>query len=66
MKAFNDLARREGTAVAFAAFAAKESAIKAFQQVCRKYPKDRHASVAHAHLQNAYKISVTLGGSKDD
>lgn len=44
----------------------KEAAIKAFQQVCRTYPKDPHASRAHAHLQNKYKITVTLGGAKDD
>ena len=44
----------------------KESAIKAFQLVCKMYPKNSHASVAHAHLQNQYKISITLGGAKDD
>jgi len=44
----------------------KEQAIKTFQLVCKKFPKDRHASVAHAHLQDAYKISVTLGGAKDE
>lgn len=44
----------------------KESAIKAFQQVCKNYPKDRYASQAHAHLQTKYKITVTLGGAKDD
>ena len=44
----------------------KEPAIKSFQEVCRKYPKDSHASVAHAHLQTKYKISVTLGGAKDE
>lgn len=43
----------------------KEPAIKAFQAVCKRFPKDGHASVAHAHLQNKYKISVTLGGAKD-
>jgi len=43
----------------------KESAIKAFQQVCKRYPKSRRASDAHAHLQNEYKISVTLGGAAD-
>ncbi|MEX0819623.1 MAG: tetratricopeptide repeat protein, partial [Pirellulaceae bacterium] len=40
----------------------KEAAIKAFQQVCKNFPKDRHASQAHAHLQTEYKITVTLGG----
>ncbi|HAY81444.1 MAG TPA: hypothetical protein DCY79_16695 [Planctomycetaceae bacterium] len=44
----------------------KEPAIKSFQEVCRKYPKDSHASAAHAHLQTKYKISVTLGGVKDE
>jgi len=44
----------------------KESAIKAFQQVCKNYPKDRYASQAHAHLQTKYKITVTLGGAKDE
>ena len=49
----------------FEEMSSKESAIKAFQLVCKKFPKDGHASVAHAHLQNKYKISVTLGGAKD-
>jgi tetratricopeptide (TPR) repeat protein len=40
-----------------------EPAIQAFQQVCKKFPKDSHASTAHAHLQQKYKISVTLGGA---
>ncbi len=40
-----------------------ELAIQAFQQVCKKFPKDQHASTAHAHLQQKYKISVTLGGA---
>ncbi|HIM29874.1 MAG TPA: tetratricopeptide repeat protein, partial [Planctomycetes bacterium] len=43
----------------------KEQAIKTFQVVCKRFPKDGHASQAHAHLQNKYKISVTLGGGKD-
>ncbi len=43
----------------------KEQAIKQFQGVCQRYPKDGHASQAHAHLQNEYKITVTLGGAKD-
>ncbi len=43
-----------------------EPAIKVFQSVCKRFPKDQHASVAHAHLQNKYKISVTLGGAKDE
>lgn len=44
----------------------KELAIKSFQQVCKQYPKDSHASVAHAYLQDKYKISVTLGGATDE
>ena len=44
----------------------KDKAIAAFKQVCKLFPKDRHASTAHAHLQNKYKLSVTLGGSKDN
>ena len=44
----------------------KERAIKAFQQVCKQFPKDSHASRAHAHLQDKYKISITLGGAKDE
>ena len=44
----------------------KEQAIKAFQQVCKRFPKDHHASTAHAHLQSEYNISITLGGAKDE
>jgi len=44
----------------------KELAIRAFQQVCKQFPKDGHASRAHAHLQTKYKITVTLGGAKDE
>jgi TolA-binding protein len=44
----------------------KEPAIQAFQQVCKKYPKDAHAGIAHAHLQQQYKISVTLGGATEE
>ncbi len=43
-----------------------EPAIQAFQQVCKKFPKDAHASTAHAHLQQKYKISVTLGGANEE
>jgi tetratricopeptide (TPR) repeat protein len=43
-----------------------EPAIKTFQSVCKRFPKDQHASIAHAHLQTKYKISVTLGGAKDE
>jgi len=44
----------------------KEKAIKTFQQTCRKFPKSSQASRAHAHLQNKYNISVTLGGAQDE
>lgn len=43
----------------------KEQAIQAFQHVCKTYPKDAHASQAHSHLQDKYKITVTLGGGTD-
>ena len=45
---------------------AKEKAIQSFQQVCKRFPKDGHASTAHAYLQDKYKITVTLGGAKDE
>jgi tetratricopeptide (TPR) repeat protein len=44
----------------------KEKAISTFRQVCKRFPKDRHASQAHARLQSKYKITVTLGGAKDE
>lgn len=44
----------------------KEAAIRAYQQVCKLFPKTSYASRAHAHLQTQYKISVTLGGGTDD
>jgi tetratricopeptide (TPR) repeat protein len=43
----------------------KEDAIKVFKQVCDKYPKSTEGSQAHAHLNEKYKIAVTLGGAKD-
>jgi len=43
-----------------------DKAITAFKKVCRLFPKDQHASRAHAHLQSKYKITVTLGGAKQD
>ena len=43
-----------------------ESAIKAFQQTCKVYPTSSQASQAHAHLQDKYKITVTLGGAKEE
>ncbi len=44
----------------------QEKAISSFKQVCKQFPKDQHASQAHAHLQNKYKLSVTLGGAKEE
>jgi TolA-binding protein len=44
----------------------KENAIKTFQSVCRKFPRSGEASHAHAHLNNHYKITFTLGGAKDE
>ncbi len=44
----------------------KEQAIQAFQLVCKRFPKDGHASQAHSHLQQKYKISITLGGATDE
>lgn len=44
----------------------KEEAIKALQQVCKRFPKSPHASTAHARLQEVYKISVTLGGATEE
>jgi len=44
----------------------KEEAIKALQQVCKRFPKSPHASTAHARLQDVYKISVTLGGVAEE
>lgn len=44
----------------------QEKAIAAFKAVCKRFPKDQYASQAHAHLQNKYKLSVTLGGAKQD
>ena len=44
----------------------KENAIKAFQSVCRRFPKSSHASTAHSRLQSVYKINMTLGGSTDE
>ena len=44
----------------------KEAAIRGFQLLCKRYPKSSYASTAHAHLQNKYKLSITLGGAKDE
>lgn len=43
----------------------KEDAIKMFKQVCDKFPKSQEGSQAHSHLNEKYKITVTLGGAKD-
>lgn len=40
----------------------KEKAIRALQQVCAKYSKTPQASIAHAYLQDKFKINATLGG----
>ena len=42
-----------------------EPAIKVFKQVCDRFPKTGEGSQAHAHLNDKYKIPVTLGGAKD-
>ena len=44
----------------------KEKAIRTFQLTCKRYPKAEQASKAHAHLQNKYKINVTLGGTEEE
>lgn len=44
----------------------KEKAIRTFQLTCKRYPKSGQASRAHSHLQNKYKINVTLGGSEEE
>jgi len=43
----------------------KESAIKAFRNVCKRFPRSSQASSAHSRLQRVYNISVTLGGALD-
>ncbi len=53
-------------AYAYEEYDQKENAIKWFQQTCKLYPKNSRASQAHAHLQNKYKISVTLGGANEN
>lgn len=42
-----------------------ELAIQAFKQVCDKYPTSGEGSRAHSHLNEKYKITVTLGGAKN-
>ncbi len=44
----------------------KEAAIKALQQVCKRFPQSGEASAAHARLQDVYKINVTLGGAASE
>ena len=44
----------------------REQAIKSYQSICKLYPKSKKASEAHAHLQNKYKINITLGGAKEE
>jgi TolA-binding protein len=43
----------------------KDDAIKTFKLVCDRFPKSGEGSWSHAHLNDVYKISVTLGGAKD-
>lgn len=43
-----------------------EAAIATLQQVCKRFPKTSEAAQAHQHLNNKYKITVTLGGAKDE
>ena len=63
MKSPTALFNSRGRAVALGR--SDENAIKWFQQTCKLYPKNSRASQAHAHLQNKYKISVTLGGANE-
>ena len=44
----------------------RENAIRTYQSICKLYPKSGIASRAHAHLQNRYKINITLGGAKEE
>ena len=44
----------------------REQAIRSYQSICKLYPKSGIASRAHAHLQNKYKINITLGGAKEE
>lgn len=44
----------------------KELEIKSLQHICRRYPKSALASQAHTRLQSVHKITVTLGGAKDE
>ena len=44
----------------------RANAIRAFQLTCKNFPKSKHASRAHSHLQDKYGISVTLGGAKEE
>lgn len=42
------------------------NAVRAFQLLCKNYPKSNHASRAHSHLQSKHGINVTLGGAKEE
>jgi tetratricopeptide (TPR) repeat protein len=42
-----------------------EPAIATYKRLCDRYAKTEQASVAHNHLNDKYKIRVTLGGAKD-
>src|SRR5262249_22204532 len=43
----------------------KEGASKTFKLVCDRLPQNGEGSTAHRHLNDVYKIAVTLGGAKD-
>jgi tetratricopeptide (TPR) repeat protein len=43
----------------------KQSAIKAYQLVCDKFPKSGYAAQSHAILQSDYKINYIGGGGKE-
>ena len=44
----------------------REQALRAFQYTCHTHPRSQQASRAHAHVQEKYDISITLGGATDD
>lgn len=44
----------------------REQALRAFQYTCHTHPRSQQASRAHAHVQEEYNISITLGGATDD
>lgn len=44
----------------------REQALRAFQLTCHSHPRTQQASRAHAHVQEHYNISITLGGATDE